>query len=221
MDFRRCPHQRFCDCGGVITPPGSKDGLDDIITSMARVSPSCWFLLSKGMYVRMVSMSWDAFLVVAMEVLSVDRDPDHWRISSWNASGFSAQTRASLLCSNVVDCIELLLPPWFAEGVVRQCRVVRGTTTSGKSSGAPAYFLRVRLSMTSKLAVDLSLTNCCRHQTSPTPRKCCSCQLSLFKKPSGIHDFFPERHGVRRSPPQECARRYCIVTRREQFPRYL
>ena len=59
-------------------------------------------------------MSWDTFLVDAMEVLSEDRDRDYWRFSSWNAAGFSAQTRASLLCSNVVDCMELLLQPWFS-----------------------------------------------------------------------------------------------------------
>ena len=122
-------------------------------------------------------------------VLSVDRDPDYQRISSWNASGFSAQTRASLLCSNVVDCIELLLPPWFCgEGVVRQCRVVRGTTTSGKPSRAAVYFLRVRLSTADRLAVDISLTNCCWHQTSPTPRKCRSCNFTI-QEAIGVHDF--------------------------------
>ena len=136
--------------------------------------------------------------------------------------GWSAQTRASLLCSNVVDCIELLLPPWFSgEGVVRQCCVVRGTTTSGKPSGAPAYFLRVRLSMAGRLAVDISLTNCCWHQTSPTPRKCCSCQLSLFKKPSGSTTFLSRATWSATFTPQECVRRYCTVKWREQFPRDL
>ena len=156
-----------------------------------RVSPSCWFLRSKGMYVRMVSMSWDNFLVDAMEVLSVKTViQDYWRISSWNAAGSSHRRGPRCCVQTSSTALELLLPPWFScEGVVRQCRVVRGTTTSGKPSGAPAYFLRVRLSMAGTLAVDISLTNCCWHQTSPTPRKCCSCQLSLSKKPSGSTIF--------------------------------
>ena len=44
--------------------------------------------------------------------------------------GVSARTRASP-CSNVAECVGMLLQPWFSgEEVVRPCRVVRGTATS-------------------------------------------------------------------------------------------
>ena len=45
---------------------GLKDGVDDIVTSMARVA------VAKEVCVRMVSKSWDTSLVDIMEVLSVD-----------------------------------------------------------------------------------------------------------------------------------------------------
>ena len=89
----------------------------------------------------------------------------------------------------------------------RVCSFHGGASPSGPRrtpSGAPAYFLRTRLSMAGvsgtmesthpqrhKLAVDVSLVDFCWRQTSPTARKCCSCKVSLFKKPSDA--FTPAR----------------------------
>ena len=78
-----------------------------------------------------MSLGWGTSLVDTMEVLSVDCDLELLEDFFSKRFGVSARTRASPLCSNVADCVGLLLQPWFSgEEVVRQCRVVRGMAMS-------------------------------------------------------------------------------------------